>query len=43
VVVHHGREGGGDGHDEARPSVFNGLLGGVSGSLPVAIARSLVT
>jgi hypothetical protein len=29
VVLHHGREGGGAGHDEVRPSVFNGLLGGV--------------
>ena len=28
VVLHHGREGGGPGRDEARPSVFNGLLGG---------------
>jgi hypothetical protein len=26
VVLHHGREGGVASHDEARPSVFNGLL-----------------
>ena len=29
VVLHHGREDGDGGHDEVRPSVFNGLLGGV--------------
>jgi hypothetical protein len=28
VVLHHGRVEGGDGRDEVRPSVFNGLLGG---------------
>ena len=26
VVLHHGREGGGEGGDEVRPSAFNGLL-----------------
>jgi hypothetical protein len=29
VVRHHARQGGGAGGNEVRPSVFNGLLGGV--------------
>jgi hypothetical protein len=30
VVLHHGREGGGAGHNGVRPSVFNGLLAGAA-------------
>ena len=43
VVLHHGREGSGDGRDEVRPSVFNGLLGGASEALNIVeLAQLLV-
>jgi hypothetical protein len=40
VVHHHGREGGGAGSDEVRPSAFNGLLGSLSSGSALQIAVS---
>ena len=38
-VHHHGREGDGAGHEEVRPSAFNGLLGSQSTQSTLGIRR----